>query len=432
LKNKKALKSLPLLLIAALFVAPGILPVHAATGVVCLATTSSSSCPSTAATFGGSPGSSDTVNVMAQGSDAYNTFDISVKADNSIINPTMVSVNTGTFAVVAQVCINGTPVVGTSCSATDGVGIVHVVAGSFQPVSNTAVLFSITYSILGTTGASGTPIGYQTGCSPTSVSGTTTCVALINPTTGLPDSETVQAAVFNNAVQDFSLVASPVSVTVQQGFSATTSIVVTGLGGFTGMVSLTASISPTTGAPSLSLSPTTVSLAGGSGSSSLTVSSTLSTATGSFTATVTGTGTTNVGVVTHSIAVPVTVTVILAPHFIKGALHWTHHVKLNSTGFGVETWSADVQNTNGSAVFAQVVIGGVSETGAVPFTAMSAVTTMAAGQTLTIPTSSTFSMTNKFSFTAIVIYGFSLDASGNIVDPITSPISVSGTFAVAK
>jgi hypothetical protein len=121
--------------------------------------------------------------------------------------------------------------------------------------------------------------------------------------------------------------------------------------------------------------------------------------------------------------------VILAPHFIKGALHWSHHVKISSGG--VETWDADVQNTNGNSMFAQVVIGGVSETGTGTFSAHSAVTIMGPGQTLTIPTSNTFSAPNKYSFTANIIYGSSIDASGNIVNPTTSPISVSGAFAVA-
>jgi len=123
--------------------------------------------------------------------------------------------------------------------------------------------------------------------------------------------------------------------------------------------------------------------------------------------------------------------VLLAPHFIKGMLHWTHHVKLSSGG--VESWDAIVQNTNGNSMYAEVLIGGVSETGTGSFTTHSAVTIMAAGQTLTITTtSSPFTTSNKFSFTAIIIYGPSIDASGNIVNPTTSPLSVSGGFAVAK
>ncbi len=427
--NNKIVKSLPLLLLA-LIASPFLAPqVHAATGVVCVAKPGATTCPSLQQTFGGAVGSSISVAIMAQGSDPYNSFDVSVQASNAIINATSVSLGPS-FGVLAEECINGHVVV-SNCSSTDGPGIVHIVAGSFQPVSTTAVLFTITYSVLGTTGASGTPIGYVTGCSGTSVPNT--CVSLINPTTATPDSETVQTGVFNNAASDFALVADPASFTVMQGFFGSSVITADSLGDFSGTVSLTATISPTMGAPTPSLSPTSVSLVvGGSASSTLTVSAATSTSTGGYTVTVTGSGTNSTGqTVTHSIKVAVTVVPLAVPVFVKGLVHWTHNVKVRNGGN--ETWSGIVNNMAPQQEYVQVLVNGCLDTGSGCFTAMSAVTLLVSGQTLTVPTGFSFNagQIGKYSFTATLIFGTSLDSSGNIMNPTTSPVAKSGAFAVA-
>ncbi len=102
---------------------------------------------------------------------------------------------------------------------------------------------------------------------------------------------------------DFSIAASPNTLTVQAGSAGTSAITLTSIAGFGGTVSLSKSVSPT--GPTASLSPTSVTLSsGGSSTSTLTVSTTTSTPAGSYTVTVTGTS----GSASHSATVSVTVT----------------------------------------------------------------------------------------------------------------------------
>ncbi|HEX2550873.1 MAG TPA: hypothetical protein VHK64_04705, partial [Nocardioidaceae bacterium] len=100
---------------------------------------------------------------------------------------------------------------------------------------------------------------------------------------------------------DFSISASPTSVSVVQGNSGSSTISTAALNGFNSAISLSA-----TGAPAgvtLSLSPTSIA-APGTGSSTLTMAVASSTAVGTYTITVTGTG----GSLTHTTTVSLTVT----------------------------------------------------------------------------------------------------------------------------
>src|SRR4029077_4704814 len=106
----------------------------------------------------------------------------------------------------------------------------------------------------------------------------------------------------SSTTPDFSIVASPSSLSITAGSSATSTITVTSLNAFSGMVTLSAT-SPN-GLPS-SLNPGTVNIsAGGSASSTLTIASTSSTLPGSYTVRITGTS----GGLTHSTTVTVTIT----------------------------------------------------------------------------------------------------------------------------
>jgi subtilase family serine protease len=98
---------------------------------------------------------------------------------------------------------------------------------------------------------------------------------------------------------DFSISASPTSLTISQGNSGTSSISTAVTSGSAGTVSLTASVSPA--GPTASLNPTSVT-AGNSSTLTVNVGSTV--ATGTYTVTVTGTE----GSATHSATVTVTVT----------------------------------------------------------------------------------------------------------------------------
>ena len=98
---------------------------------------------------------------------------------------------------------------------------------------------------------------------------------------------------------DFSISASPSSLTIAQGNSGSSTISTAVTSGSAGTVSLSASVSPS--GPTASLSPTSVTAGN---SATLTVSVGSSVATGNYTVTVTGTE----GSATHSTSVTVTVT----------------------------------------------------------------------------------------------------------------------------
>src|SRR5215472_19098267 len=109
--------------------------------------------------------------------------------------------------------------------------------------------------------------------------------------------------IFNPGTQspDFVLSASPTSVSVAQGNSATTTISSAIVGGFNSAVSLSASGLPT--GVTASFSPVSIA-APGSGNSTLTFSATSTAATGTTNVTVTATG----GGITHTTTIAVTVT----------------------------------------------------------------------------------------------------------------------------
>jgi hypothetical protein len=128
------------------------------------------------------------------------------------------------------------------------------------------------------------------------------------------------------ATPDFSISASPTSVSVAQGANGTSTITTSVSGGFNNAISLSAS-----GAPSgttVSFSPTSIA-APGSGSSTMTMAVGAGTAAGTYSITVTGTG----GTTSHSASVSLTVT---AP---GGAL----------TNGGFETGSFSGWTTTGTA-----------------------------------------------------------------------------------
>ncbi len=107
--------------------------------------------------------------------------------------------------------------------------------------------------------------------------------------------------VFNPSSADFSMSASPASLSLVQGTSGTSTISTTVSGGFNAAVSLSASGLPT--GTTASFSPTSIA-APGSGSSTMTIIAGASTPVGTYSVTVTGTG----GGTTHTTTVSLTVT----------------------------------------------------------------------------------------------------------------------------
>src|SRR2546426_4286776 len=131
-RNKRLLLSLPLLLAASLFVPSHVVPsAHAQlTGLVCItASTSATSCPSSPATIGPlTPGSTFSVGVFIQGSDAMGGFDIFVASNPAYVSP--VSAALGALIVspsLTSICVNGSAQTG-SCTvgSANGAGVVEV------------------------------------------------------------------------------------------------------------------------------------------------------------------------------------------------------------------------------------------------------------------------------------------------------------------
>jgi len=311
MKKIAVLFSTSLLLIGSMF---GILattpPAHGQfTGTVCLISPSTTSCPSSPAPITGSVGSQLRVSVFIQNSDGLNGFDITLLADHTILKPAGADL-TGTVLPGPQTvlveCLSGILVAGNVCPSTDTVDTLHFAAvsppGTISSTPTTGLLFTAIYNVTGLT--SGIPLGFQTGCSPSSVSGTTICVDIANG--GLnPVPETVQTAIFTTT-GDFSITANPVSLTIPRGSSGTSTITIASLGGFSGTVTLSESVTPSIRhGLSASLSPNSVTIAsGGSGSVVLTVSTLKNTPTGSYSVMVVGTS----GNISHSVNVSITIT----------------------------------------------------------------------------------------------------------------------------
>jgi len=158
---------------------------------------------------------------------------------------------------------------------------------SVSPTSVTLTAGSSATSSLTVTTQPATPIGSYT----VTVSGTSNTIS---------HSTTVQVIV--GSTPDFSISGSPSSMTLAQRSTGTFSVVLTSVNGFSGTVSLSASVSPS--GPRMSFSQNPVNLTpGASGSSTLNVRIFNKTQLGTYTITVTGTN----GSLSHSITFTVTV-----------------------------------------------------------------------------------------------------------------------------
>jgi hypothetical protein len=108
------------------------------------------------------------------------------------------------------------------------------------------------------------------------------------------------SSAFTVTIPDFSIAISPANQSVRRGSSATYTVTISALNGFTGTVNLAISgVSGGNSAPTASLSPTTVV---GSGTSTLTVSTRSNSRSGTFNVSVTGTS----GTLKHSQSVTIT------------------------------------------------------------------------------------------------------------------------------
>ena len=214
-------------------------------------------------------------------------------------------------------------------------GLINLLAGSSTPtftLSDSPSSLTITQGGSGTStikvtdvggftgsvtlAASGLPSGVTAafGTNPTTGTSVLTLTASSTATTGsatvtitgtsgsLTASTTLALTVNSTATPNFSVAASPASVTVTQGASGTSTITVTSTGGFNSATTLSASGLPTGVTAAFSTNPVTPP-ANGSATSTLTLTASSSATVGTATVTITGTS----GSTTHSTTISLTV-----------------------------------------------------------------------------------------------------------------------------
>jgi len=248
------------------------------------------------------------------GGSATSTLTINVGASTATGTYTLTVTGTGggkTHSVQISLTVTAAPDFSISASPSS-LTIVQGESGTSTITITSANGFNSAVSL----SISGLPTGVTASFSPTSVTpppdGSATSTLTINVdastatgtyqltvtgTSGtLEHSVTVSLTVTAPAVPDFSISASPTSLTIIRGNSGTSTITVTSLNGFSEAVSLSISGAPT--GVTATLSPTSVTPPpDGSATSALTVSVDATAPTGSFTLIVTGTS----GTLTHTV-----------------------------------------------------------------------------------------------------------------------------------
>jgi hypothetical protein len=175
---------------------------------------------------------------------------------------------------------------------------------------------------------------------------------------------------------NFSLSASPASLTVTQGTSGNSTITVTPSGGFTGSVTLSASGLPSGVTATFGTNPTT-------STSVLTLSASSTATTGTATVTITGTS----GSLTHTTTVSLTVTAPATPDFSLSASPSSLTVKQGTSGSSTITVT-DIAGFTGSVTLSNSALpSGVTATFGTNPTASTSALTFTASSTATTGTS---------------------------------------------
>ena len=275
-----------------------IAPLNAFSATVTLAVSTNStnlSCILTPTSIASGSGSSS---LSCIGQSAGNYMAIVTGSNSTLSHSTSVVyhvTNAPTFSVTADP---------TSVTANSGVAGASTIIVSPQNGFTGTVTLSITTNSTGLScSLSATTISGGSGSSTLSCTGSAAAnyLAIVIGTSGALSSQT-RVTYHVTPAPDFSLSASPTSLSILQGSSGKSTITVTSLNSFTGTVTIAASVSPT--GPTTSLSPSTITLtSNGAGSSTLNVTS-ANAATGTFRVNVTATS----GTLSHSIIVTVTIT----------------------------------------------------------------------------------------------------------------------------
>ena len=321
-----------------------------------------------------------------------------------------------------------------------------VVAGNSTPYTvNVGALNGFSGTV--TFSTSGLPSGAGASFNPTSIAGsgsstmtvTTsastaagTYTITITGTSGTVSHSTTVSLTVNAAAQpNFSLSASPGSVTVTQGSSGASTIAVTPQNGFNGTVTFGTSGLPSNA--SASFNPTSVT---GSGNSTMTVTTSASTPAGTYTITVTGTS----GSLSHTTTVSLTVSAAGQQNYSLSAS--PSSVTVTQGTSGTSTITVTPQNGFGgtvglsasglpSGVTAAFNPSSTTSTSTLTLTASSTATTGSATVTIT-GTSSGLTHTTTIALSVTPGPNFSLSASPNSLTVArgstgTSTITISPT-----
>jgi hypothetical protein len=255
------------------------------------------------------------------------TYNVMIPVQDFAIsaNPTTLTVNVG---------INGNSTI-TVSSENGFVGTVTLT------VTTNSTTIKCNLSSLTIIGASGSSI--------LSCSGSTTGNYIAN-VTGTSGSLS-HSAIVTYHVQDFAITANPASVSTSVGVAGTSTITVTGLNGFSRIVTLSNSVTPSTG---LSVSCNPSSIPGGSGSSTCTFNS--STA-GNYNVTITGTS----GSLLHSVSLAVSIT---APVLSVSTLLSSTSIQVGQPVTDSATLQAATATAGGTVSYLDYGLGNCASSGA--------------------------------------------------------------------
>src|SRR5438309_979679 len=251
--------------------------------------------------------------------------------------------------------------------------------------------------------------------------GTYTISITANSTSG---AHAVSVTVTVTPRPDFKLSSSASALIIQNGASATSTLSVSPVAGFTGSVTL----SPTA-PPGFATNFSINLITGGTGTSTLTITVGASVTAGSYTLTING----NSGSITHTTTINVTVTTSATITFVVKQASWVHRFSLSKNG-SAQTFTLTVMNTGMSPAYIQLLAAGNSTNLKSFFDVESGVALLSPGASVTITLSQPFNATSiglKFNFTVQLFYGISIDPSGTILNPHTLQ-AVKGSFTIVK
>lgn len=235
-------------------------------GLVCAAPPGASSCPPPPVTVSGSVGSQLMVPILIQGSDIFSGFDITLKTNHTILTPVGVSL-TGSLlsgGTVVVECVGNALKAGPRCSSTDTPDTLHLVLVGpligLAPV--TGLLFNAVFNITSSLSAN---IGYQTGCTQSSVNGTSTCVLFTSGSLSNPIVSVQPATYTVTPSPTFGIASSRTEIRLGKGETENATLTVTSFNGFSGSVAFQARFIPSVNhPPSFSVNPSSMTIASGS------------------------------------------------------------------------------------------------------------------------------------------------------------------------